>query len=279
MSTAVCHTCPRHCALDEGQTGACHARANLGGEVRCTNYGRLTSLALDPVEKKPFSCWHPGSSLLSVGSYGCNLSCPFCQNASISQEGESGISWREVSPQELVVQACGLSDYNCIGLAYTYNEPLIGWEFVRDCSVLSHEKELLNAVVSNGAIEPALFQELLPLIDAVNFDLKAFNDNFYAACGLKGALECVKANIEAASASSHCHVEVTTLFVPGMSSQEDVLAAGKWLAELDSRIPYHISQYHPAYKMRERPVPDEELYAIIAKLQTMLETVIPGNMF
>ena len=157
--------------------------------------------------------------------------------------------------------------------------PLIGWEFVRDCSLRAHEQFLLNAVVSNGLIEPKLFEELLPLFDAINFDLKAFNNDFYRACGMDQALDCVKANIEVACASPHCHVEVTSLFVPGMSSEDDVLAAGKWLAQIDPGIPYHISQYHPAYKMRERPVPDEELYALIAKLQSMLETVIPGNMY
>lgn len=277
MVTATCTTCPRHCVLGEGQRGVCQARGNVGGEVVCLNYGRATSLALDPVEKKPFSRWMSGSYLLSVGSYGCNLSCPFCQNYTISQAGPDDVAWHNVPPQVLVEEALSLRTRACIGIAYTYNEPLVGWEYVRDTGILAHEAGLLNAVVSNGAVEPHVFASLLPLIDAVNFDLKAFNAGFYRDCGID-VLECVKANIAAASACPSCHVEVTTLFVPTMSSPEDVLAAGKWVASIDPGIVYHLSQYHPSFLMDAPPVADADLRALIGQLGTMLDTVVAGNM-
>ena len=279
MMKAVCKTCPIHCELDEGQVGACRARVNREGHVTAENYGRITGFALDPVEKKPFARWHGGSFLLSVGSYGCNLHCPFCQNYDISQGGESAVPWREITPAELVEHALELRTRGNIGIAYTYNEPLVGWEFVRDCAQLAHEAGLLNAVVSNGAIDPELFANLLPLIDAINIDLKAFNADFYRNCGMPGGLDVVKANIEAALACPTCHVEVTTLFVGGMSSTEDVLAAGTWLAKLDRSIPYHISQYHPAYRWDAPPVPNSTLRAIIEELRGQLDTVSGGNMF
>ena len=277
--SARCATCPRHCTLEEGQVGFCHARRNEGGTVVCANYGRVTSLALDPVEKKPFSRWMGGGYLLSIGSYGCNLRCPFCQNHGISQAGEADLPWREVAPEQLVDQALGLRAAGCVGIAYTYNEPLVGWEFVRDTARLAHDVGLLNAVVTNGAVEPKAFAQVLPLVDAANIDLKAFNEAFYDACGMHDALRCVKANIEAAARCATCHLEVTTLFVPGMSARKDVLAAGEWLAGIDRTIPYHISQYHPAFQMDERPVPDAELRALVQELKCMLDTVVPGNMW
>lgn len=149
---AVCRICPHRCSLADGAVGRCRARVARDGEVVSLNYGLATSLALDPIEKKPLARFHPGSTVLSVGSFGCNLSCPFCQNASIAQAGEHEVRWRRVEPGELVEQALRLADRGCIGIAYTYNEPLVGFEFVRDCARLVHEAGLLNVVVSNGMI-------------------------------------------------------------------------------------------------------------------------------
>lgn len=279
MTKTQCHTCPAHCELDEGQIGACHARVNREGHVTAENYGRITGFALDPVEKKPFARWMGGSYLLSVGSYGCNLHCPFCQNDDISQVGADDVRWRSLSPEQLVEQALDLRNRGNIGIAYTYNEPLVGWEFVSDCAQLAHDAGLLNAVVSNGCIEPGLFAQLLPLFDAVNIDLKAFNEEFYRACGMPTGLDAIKTNIAAAAACPTCHVEVTTLFVGGMSSTDDVRAAGAWLAELDRSIPYHISQYHPAYRWDAPPAPNSTLRALIEELRGTLDTVVGGNMW
>lgn len=277
MASTICTTCPRHCSLGEGQVGACRARIARNGMVVADNYGRATSLALDPVEKKPFSQWMGGSYLLSVGSYGCNLSCPFCQNHEISQ-ADSNFPWRTITPEQLVGQALDLRKQGCIGIAYTYNEPLVGWEYVRDCAHLAHEAGLANAVVSNGVIEPTLFAELLPYFDAINIDLKAFNADFYKTCGMEAGFKAVKASIAAAAACATCHLEVTTLFVGGLSSTQDVLAAGAWLSEIDKDIPYHISQYHPAYQWNTPAAPLSQLHGLIAELRTSLTHVIPGNM-
>ncbi|MBQ9068749.1 MAG: radical SAM protein, partial [Eggerthellaceae bacterium] len=160
----------------------------------------------------------------------------------------------------------------------TYNEPLVGWEYVRDCAQLAREAGMKNAVVTNGAIEPDLFSALLPLFDAVNIDLKAFNKDFYRTCGMEEAFEAVKANVASAVADSHCHLEVTTLFVGGLSAVQDIRKAAQWLSSLDRAIPYHISQYHPAYRWSEPPVPTRELRALVEELRVMLDTVVAGNM-
>ncbi|HPE16620.1 MAG TPA: radical SAM protein, partial [Oscillospiraceae bacterium] len=207
---AVCPICPHHCALEEGQTGLCRARTNTGGVVTANNYARLTSLALDPIEKKPLRRFYPGSSILSAGSYGCNLRCPFCQNCEISM-ADAGIQTVTVQPEELVRRALALVPRGNIGLAFTYNEPLVGYEYVRDCARLAHEAELKTVLVTNGTVcrEPLL--ALLPDIDAMNIDLKGFTQRFYDLVG--GDLETVREAI--ALSASRCHVEVTTLIIPG----------------------------------------------------------------
>lgn len=155
-SGATCDACPRRCRLAEGAPGRCRARRCRDGRVLPENYGRLTSIALDPIQKKPIARWMQGSTVLSVGSYGCNLRCPFCQNWQISQSGEGDVPWREVSPRELVHMALDVrrreeaAGRQMAGIAYTYNEPLVGWEYVRDCGELAHEAGLANVLVSNG---------------------------------------------------------------------------------------------------------------------------------
>ncbi|HJB54908.1 MAG TPA: radical SAM protein, partial [Candidatus Olsenella avistercoris] len=151
-AVVVCASCPRRCRLAPGALGACRARRNVGGRVVPEGYGRLTSLALDPVEKKPLARWRPGSYVVSVGSYGCNLACPFCQNHDIAQAGSGDVGWREVTPDELVEVALEARrrDPRVVGIAHTYNEPLVGWEYVRDCARLAREAGLANVLVSNG---------------------------------------------------------------------------------------------------------------------------------
>ena len=169
-----CELCFHQCKLDEGQTGLCRARGCRDGRVVPLNYGKLTSLALDPIEKKPLRRFRPGSFILSVGSFGCNLRCPFCQNHEISMasEGELYTDW--FSPEQLADKAAKLVPRGNIGVAYTYNEPLVGYEYVRDCAALIHERGLVNVLVTNGMIEEAPWRSLLPFIDAANIDLKGF---------------------------------------------------------------------------------------------------------
>ncbi|MDF2942897.1 MAG: hypothetical protein K0S01_1755 [Herbinix sp.] len=147
-----CEICPHRCKIEEGHVGLCKGRRNKGGEIISENYGKLTGYALDPIEKKPLYHFYPGSKILSVGSYGCNLNCPFCQNCDISMVGAGEVDTAVISCEELVEKALGLRERGNIGIAYTYNEPLIGYEFVRDCATLAKEKGLKNVVVTNGYI-------------------------------------------------------------------------------------------------------------------------------
>ena len=239
---AVCRICPHACALAEGEVGLCRARVARGGHVVDANYGRVTSLCMDPVEKKPLARFHPGMGVLSVGSYGCNLACPFCQNASLACAGEADVAWREVTPEALVDLASKVQDN--VGLAFTYNEPFVGFEFARDCAGLAHEAGLANVVVSNGMVNPQPLAEVLPLVDAANIDLKGFTQDFYDLVG--GNLAAVKRTIETLASCPTCHLEVTTLVIPGLNdAEEEIDAAAAWLASLDPRIPYHLTRFFP----------------------------------
>lgn len=270
----TCTLCFHHCQLDEGQTGFCRARASRGDKIVPLNYGRLTSLALDPIEKKPLRRFHPGSQILSVGSFGCNLRCPFCQNASIAQVGSEAPT-RNVTPEELASLARELVPRGNIGVAYTYNEPLVGYEYVRDCAERIRQAGLLNVLVSNGTIEEKPWRELLPLIDAANIDLKGFNDSWYRF--LSGDLATVKRNI--AIAAEHCHVEVTTLIIPGGNdSPAEMQAEAKWLAAINPDIPLHISRFFPRHHMTNRPpTPVETIYHLADIAREHLQYVYTGN--
>ncbi|ARP50418.1 MULTISPECIES: AmmeMemoRadiSam system radical SAM enzyme [Caproicibacterium] len=275
MST-VCTLCPHHCQLESGQTGLCRARKNRDGTIQCSNYGQLTALALDPIEKKPLRRFYPGSYILSVGSYGCNLRCPFCQNSSISMAGEeSGTLF--VSPEQLVqkAQEFAHAPRGNIGLAFTYNEPLVGYEYVRDCSQLAHIKGLKTVVVTNGMICKEPFQKLLPLIDAINIDLKGFTPQYYRHLG--GDLKTVMQNI--VLALQFCHVEVTTLIVPGENdSAKEMSAEASWLASLSPDIPLHISRFFPRYREEDKePTPVHVIYHLCEIARQFLHDVYPGN--
>lgn len=273
MSIA-CELCFHHCTLDEGQTGLCRARANQEGQIVPLNYGKLTALALDPIEKKPLRRFHPGSLVLSVGSFGCNLRCPFCQNAEIAAMG-ADIPTQDCPPEALVREAVRLRERGNIGVAYTYNEPLVGYEYVRDCAALVHEAGMLNVLVTNGTIEESPFRALLPLIDAVNIDLKGFTEQWYHTLG--GDLETVKRSI--VLAAQVCHVEVTTLIVPGENDGEhEMRALTAWLASVSPDIPLHVSRFFPRHHMTDRPpTPVETVYHLAEVAQEQLQYVYTGN--
>ncbi|XOQ48553.1 MAG: Pyruvate formate-lyase 1-activating enzyme [Eubacteriales bacterium] len=271
----VCEVCPHFCNLQEGQTGFCRARSNEGGKIVCKNYGRLTALALDPIEKKPLQRFYPGSRILSVGSYGCNLRCPFCQNCEISMADGEQIETVEVSPAALVGKALELLPRGNIGIAYTYNEPLVGYEYVRDCAKLAKEHSLKNVVVTNGNINEKPLQALLPDIDAMNIDLKGFTERFYTAIG--GNLETVKRSIQIAA--ERCHVEVTTLVIPGENdSVEEMDALSRWLAGVSPEIPLHVSRFFPRWRMTDRgPTPVETIDCLAETARKNLRYVYKGN--
>ena len=259
MPTATCHVCPHLCRLAEGELGRCRARRAWQGRVVDDNYGRVTSLALDPVEKKPLARFMRGSKVLSVGSYGCNLDCGFCQNASIACAGANDVPWREVTPDELVQAA------------------LRATEYVRDCSLLAHEAGLVNVLVSNGMANPGPIAELLPLIDAANIDLKGFTQAFYDM--VEGDLDCVKATIEAFARTPTCHLEVTTLVIPGLNDDpRQVAEAARWLASLDGGIVYHLTRFFPCHRFAAaEPTPAEDVRRLADVAREHLAHVVVGN--
>ncbi|MCI9548554.1 MAG: AmmeMemoRadiSam system radical SAM enzyme [Oscillospiraceae bacterium] len=273
--SATCELCFRHCGLAEGQTGFCRARVCRDGAVVPLNYGKLTSLALDPIEKKPLRRFRPRSLILSVGSFGCNLRCPFCQNHEISMAGDGTIQTVDVPPEQLADKAEELIPRGNIGVAYTYNEPLVGYEYVRDCAAAVHDRGMVNVLVSNGTIEERPWRALLPFLDAANIDLKGFTQSWYRRLG--GDLNTVKRSI--ALAAEQCHVEVTTLLVPGENdSVDEIRALAQWLASVSPDIPLHLSRFFPRYEMRDRPpTPVEEVYQLAEEARNWLAYVYTGN--
>lgn len=272
---AVCPVCPHHCLLAEGQTGRCRARKNREGKIVNINYGKLTSLMLDPIEKKPLRRFFPGSRILSVGSFGCNLACPFCQNYEISMADSGQAHWQEAAPEALAGLAQEYQDRGNIGVAFTYNEPLVGYEFVRDTARLVRERGMKNVLVTNGCAEPLVLEELLPYVDAMNIDLKGFTGEWYEKLG--GDLETVKRFI--ARAAQDCHVELTTLIVPGENdSEEEMEREASWIASLNREIPLHVTRFFPRYRMADKaPTPVERVYRLRNTAAQWLRYVYVGN--
>lgn len=272
-SKVHCYLCPHHCVIKPGGLGACRARSNSGGELYSLNYGKVTSIALDPIEKKPLNRFHPGSSILSAGSFGCNLKCSFCQNWTIAQADADTV---DISPSELVEKAGKFKASGNIGIAYTYNEPSIWYEYVYDTSVLAKQHGLFNVLVTNGFIETEPLRKLLPFTDAMNIDVKAFTQDFYKDI-CKGTLDNVKRTVEIAAGS--CHVEVTTLVIPGLNDAVDeIREIAQWLSSISPEIPLHLSRFFPRYKMKDRPpTPAETLKAAKEAASWYLEYVYLGN--
>ena len=264
-----------HCNLSEGQTGRCRARKNVGGINESISYGKITSIALDPIEKKPLKCFESGKKVLSVGSFGCNLDCPFCQNDSISMSGISEAEFFYLSPKELVMKAEEFKKNGNIGVAYTYNEPLIGYEYVLDTAKLVHKAGMKNVVVTNGYVTTEILNKVVPYIDAFNIDLKGMTESFYKKLG--GDLETVKEFIKIAVTNSH--VEITTLIVPGENdSAEEMQELSKWISEIDKNIPLHITRFFPRRKMiDEMPTNVELLYSLAETARKNLNRVFVGN--
>ena len=276
---AVCEVCFRHCELKEGQTGFCGARICRDRAVTAGNYGRVTSLALDPIEKKPLRRFHPGSVVLSVGSYGCNLRCPFCQNHEISWDrnvGKFSQTAQYISPEELAQTALYYKDRGNIGVAYTYNEPLVGYEYVLDTAKLIKDMGMYNVMVTNGTADTDILHKLAPYIDAMNIDLKCFTDHFYNDI-LRGSFSMVKDFI--AEAVKNCHVELTTLIIPGENdSEEEMRNICEWVSGMKDDIPLHISRFFPRFHMTDRPATSvKTIYRLADVAGEYLRYVYTGN--
>ncbi len=245
-----CQVCPHQCKLKNGQTGRCRVRINRDDRLIAVNYGEVSSLALDPIEKKPLYHFYPGSLILSAGSFGCNLSCPFCQNYSIAHHTPQT---RFLSPDDLLKVSVEFSKQGSIGLAFTYNEPAMWFEYIMDLAPALKEQGLKVVLVSNGYIKKKPLLELLPYVDAFNIDVKAFNERFYQHL-CKGKLDVVKRTVEEIVGKSH--LEVTTLLIPGENdNNQEIRDLARWLASLDPNLVLHLSRYFPAYQMDLPPTP------------------------
>lgn len=267
-----CLLCPHSCNISNGNSGRCKVRVNENGILYTINYGEVTSIALDPISKKPLRYFKQGSQILSVGSYGCNFTCKFCQNYKISQfKADSQF----ISKEELLKLI--IETENNIGIAFTYNEPSIWYEYVYDCAkyIKGYDKNLSVVLVTNGYLNKAPLEALLPYVDAVNIDLKSWKDSYYRQiCGgtLSPVLESIKI------ASKYCHVEVTTLLVTGENDNlEEVEEIAKYIAEIDPYIPLHLSRYFPKYLM-DAPATDIGFMIEAEKIANKyLKRVVLGN--
>lgn len=279
--SAVCTVCFRHCRIPDGKTGFCGARRAENGQAAAENYGRLTALALDPIEKKPLARFYPGTQILSVGSYGCNLACPFCQNFTISREWKDFAETRQMDPEELAALAERLKSQGNIGVAFTYNEPLVGWEYVRDAAREVRRRGMKTVLVTNGCASQKVLSAILPYIDAMNIDLKGFTEDFYADFA-GGDLGMVKDFIRGAvQYAGGCHVELTTLIIPGKNdSADEMRAEAAWIRSLDGgrgEVPLHVTRYFPRFRCRIPATPVRTVSALADIARSELTYVYVGN--
>jgi len=269
-----CLLCPHNCKIIEGKTGICGVRKNTGDAIELLTYGIISGYALDPIEKKPLYHFYPGTHILSVGSYGCNMRCDFCQNYNISQHTLASYH-THTEPEKLVKDAQAIP--NNIGIAFTYNEPVIWFEFIRDVATKAKRKGLRIVMISNGFVNKEPLEEILSFTDAFNIDLKAFNQDFYTK--LTGAeLEPVKEALKQIGKSTR-HLEITTLVIPGQNDAvEDMEKEAEWIAgELGKDVPLHLSRYFPMFKREDPATPDDILKKLHEAASKHLSYVYLGN--
>ncbi|NLN06942.1 MAG: AmmeMemoRadiSam system radical SAM enzyme [Firmicutes bacterium] len=269
----LCRLCPHFCRLQDGGTGRCGVRREVAGKLYSLNYGRCAAMALDPIEKKPLFHFYPGRQIFSIGTSGCNLDCGFCQNWRLVK-GDP-VAAKYFTPAEMVEAALLYGDPEPFGIAYTYAEPGMWFEFVLETARLAKAKGLKNVLVTNGFLNQEPLQELLPVIDAFNIDVKAFQDEYYRRhCA--GRLSPVLRYVETAAASAH--VELTYLVVPGLNdSEEEVARFADWAASLNPAMPVHLTRYFPQHRFDLPPTP----VGVMEKLQLVarqkLDYVYLGN--
>jgi pyruvate formate lyase activating enzyme len=273
----ICTLCPHHCLVHEGKTGICKVRRNVGDQLMAETYGKLSVISFDPIEKKPLYHFHPGKMILSLGSIGCNMKCQCCQNWQISQSAAFDQPGKGTTdPADLIVMA--QSRKQNIGIAYTYNEPTVWFEFMLDTAKLVHDTRLKNVMVSNGylAVEP--LRELIPFMDAFNIDLKSFSDEFYrkhTGARLDPVLQTLKEIRRTGR-----HLEVTYLVIPTLNDGEDQFRdmVGWIKLELGNNTVLHLSRYYPAYKMNIEPTTRESLEGLYSIAREKLHYVYVGNL-
>lgn len=267
----ICLLCPNHCHLKEGQTGRCHGRSAMSGKMALNNYGCIVAENIDPIEKKPLYHFFPGQSIYSIGTFGCNLKCIFCQNSDLSQQPSVG---KLTSPDFLINHAKSIT--NNIGVAFTYNEPGVWFEYILDCAPLLRNANLKTVLATNGYLEPTPWEELCQHVDAMNIDLKSFSSDFYTKnCG--GQIETVKHNIIQAFKKG-IHIEITHLVVTTLNDNKDEFSSlVDWIAELSSDIPLHISRYFPRYLMTASLTPAKTMTEFAEIASKKIKYVYSGN--
>lgn len=274
-NTVICKLCPNRCVIKEGYTGICRVRKNFGGKLYTTVYGKVSALNLDPIEKKPFYHFFPGGEILTLGSYGCNLSCTYCQNYHISQQSGENADYLEMSIDD-IAEKCKLIKGN-IGIAFSYNEPTVFFEYMRDIAKKVKAAGMKAVMITNGYIEEKPFKDSFEFIDAYSIDLKGFKEDFYKEiCG--GKLEPVKKTIVAAVKEGK-HIEIENLVIPEKErNYVEFEEMCKWLVlNCGKDIPLHINRYYPAYKMSEPPVEIEILEKLREIAKSYLNYVYIGN--
>lgn len=269
-STRVrCTLCPNYCIISLDKYGQCRARKNIDGVLYATNFGETTSIAMDTIEKKPLYHFHPGKLILSISPNSCNMKCPWCQNAEISQEE---FPTRFVSPEDMVKIALKNASF---GIAYTYTEPLTWYEYIKDTGKIAKERGLKNVLVTNGMINEKPLMEILPLIDAMNIDLKSMNPDVYKRI-IKGDLNTVLNTIRIAK--KHCHIEVTNLLIPDLNdSSEEIKKVVDFVVEIGRDTPLHFSRYFPYYKWTTPSTPAETIIKAYNIAKEQLHYVYVGN--
>jgi len=267
-----CRLCPQECVISDGKRGSCGVRINKDGALYAETYGRMTSVALDPIEKKPLYRYHPGEYILSLGTKGCNLHCSFCQNWSISQDAPN-VPVKDIQSRDVIKKALEAGSF---GIAYTYNEPFIWFEFVLETAKLARESGLENVLVTNGYVNMEPLEEMLPFIDAMNIDVKSIDDSFYRnVCNGKVApvLEVIRRSSRA------CHVELTNLIIPTLNdSEENISRLVDWVCDnAGPDTPLHFSRYFPCYKLDIPPTPLATLKMAETIAKKKLKYVYLGN--
>ncbi|MFP4696867.1 AmmeMemoRadiSam system radical SAM enzyme [Thiohalospira sp.] len=246
-----CDLCPRYCKLHEGQRGLCFVRANQGGEVVLTTYGRSSGFAIDPIEKKPLNHFLPGTPVLSFGTAGCNLACKYCQNWDISKSREIDTLADRADPETVARTA---EAYGCRSVAYTYNDPIIFHEYAIDIAAACAERGIKSVSVTSGYVSPEPRAEFYRYMDAANVDLKSFSEDFYRKL-TGGHLEPVLDTIRYLRHETDVWLELTTLVIPGHNdSDEEIVAMSRWIVEeLGPDVPLHLTAFHPDWKMSDVP--------------------------
>lgn len=272
-----CQLCPHGCKIKNGRVGRCSTRINRNGVLELIQWGIISSSSLDPVEKKPLYHFYPGKMIYSIGGFGCNLSCLFCQNFEISQFLPQNVdSLRMLSPSDIVQKAKTYP--NNIGIAYTYNEPTVWYEYMLETAILAKQEGLKNIMVSNGYINQEPLTKLLDVIDAFNIDLKAFNNDFYRDVA-NGSLEPVLNSLKVIRKSGK-HLEVTFLVVPHLNDNlDEAKSMFEWLAnELGAQTVLHLNRYYPAYLLDNPATNPSFLKSLYILAKEKLHFVYLGNM-